>query len=320
MYVNSLEKDISLNKFEYFMLYKVKKGLFLIIFLLLILASCGISNNASVDNLNTEIIYGNITSNNSLSGEYYGNQVWKGNILITGDTIIKGDLTIFPGTTVLFELGDDKKSGEEIESDGFNNLDPTRLKKYTISHSELIVQGKMLAKGEKENMILFTSSSPNPKLADWVGIRIEGDNSIIEYSIIEWSRNGIAIVGHQPNTIVQNNIINNTFWGGINLNMSSAQIYNNKIFGSGHGAIDILGGRPIIENNKINDSRTGIVILDGSPKIRNNLMTGVGRGYYIGENATPDLKNNTIVESYNLERVWIYEDFFYHLVYEPLIE
>jgi len=54
-------------------------------------------------------------SNAKISGIYLGNQVWSGEIIITGDTEILGNLTVLPGTTVKFAVGDDQKKGDEVE-------------------------------------------------------------------------------------------------------------------------------------------------------------------------------------------------------------
>ena len=67
------------------------------------------------------------------SGMYFGNQIWSGAIIITGDTEILGNLTVLPGTNVKFVVGDDQKKGDEVEKDGFNDNDPTRLKSYTTN-------------------------------------------------------------------------------------------------------------------------------------------------------------------------------------------
>ncbi|MBI5347275.1 MAG: right-handed parallel beta-helix repeat-containing protein, partial [Candidatus Aenigmarchaeota archaeon] len=181
-------------------------------------------------------------ANTSLSGRFGENQIWSGEILITGDTTINGDLTILPGTVVRFVVGDDIGWGNEISPDGYNDMDPTRLKNYEITHSDLIVNGKLAAKGTSEKRIVFTSAASSPNYADWVGIHLAADRSIMEYCIVEWARNGISLGYNTPNTIIRNNIINYTFWGSISSGQSSAQIYNNEIWEAGHEGIDVQGG------------------------------------------------------------------------------
>lgn len=66
----------------------------------------------------------------SISGGFRGDQTWSGEILITGDVVIDGNLTVLAGTVVRFAVGDDQGTGEEIAADGFNDNDPTRLLAY----------------------------------------------------------------------------------------------------------------------------------------------------------------------------------------------
>ncbi len=252
----------------------------------------------------------NLISNVSLSGEYFGNQTWSGNIIITGDVTMHGDLKILPGTRIYFLVSDDTRSGQEVGADGFNDNDPTRLLEYTKSHSELTIKGKLTAIGEDYN-IIFTSKSKVPKFADWVGIKVEHDNSIIENCIVEWSRNGIVIKGNQSSTLVKNNIINNTFWGGINIDDSSPKIYNNIINEAGHEGIDVQAGYPDIRHNHITNSKTGIVVLGGLPTIINNTMLRVGKGIHSLEGIKINKSGN--IFSFAINKNWTYENFSYYL-------
>ncbi|MBU0572785.1 right-handed parallel beta-helix repeat-containing protein [Patescibacteria group bacterium] len=241
-----------------------------------------------------------------------GNQTWSGEKLITGDVYIEGNLTVLPGTIVRFAVGDDQNSGEEIEPDGFNNSDPTRLLKYEKTHSGLYVTGKLTAVGTPDKQIIFTSAAKEPNYADWVSLGFGGDGSIIEHCIVEWSRNSITPGRNQPNTIIRNNVIRNTFWGAIGAGFSGAHIYNNEIWEAGHEGIDVQGGNPIIENNVIYDSHSGIVILKGSATVRNNTMINVGGGVHVDDRATPTLKNNSVeLAPKDSTKEWRYGDFAY---------
>jgi len=252
------------------------------------------------------------SSKQRMPERFRGDQTWSGEILITGDTFIEGNLTILPGTIVRFAVQDDQNSGEEIGPDGFNDLDPTRLLKYEKAHSGLYISGKLIAVGTPDKQILFTSAAKKPNYADWVSIGFGGDGSIIEYCIVKWSRNGISPGRNQPNTIIRNNVVKNTFWGGIGSGFSGAHIYNNEIWEAGHEGIDVQGGNPIIENNVIHNSHTGIVILSGSATVRNNTMINVGDGIHIGRGATPTLENNlTELAPKDFTREWRYKNFSY---------
>ncbi|MBU2562431.1 MAG: right-handed parallel beta-helix repeat-containing protein [Nanoarchaeota archaeon] len=255
----------------------------------------------------------------SISGEFMENQIWSGEILITGDVFILKDLTILPGTIVRFAVQDDEQRGEETPADGYNDLDPTRLLSYGKSHSFLMVGGKLNASGKPENKIIFTSASENPKIADWESISIEGDGSLIEYAVIEWSRNGITPGRNTPNSIFRNNLIRQTFWGAISAGTSSCRVYNNEIYECGHEGIDVQGGNPIIENNTIYNCHTGIVVLSGSAVVKNNIIKNVGDGIHVEVGAYPILENNQVeLASHDSEKEWRYGNFAYVMFGDPI--
>jgi len=143
----------------------------------------------------------------------------------------------------------------------------------------------------------------------------------MEYCVVEWSRHGIGLGHNTPNTIIRNNIINYTFWGSISSGYSSAQIYDNEIWESGHEGIDVQGGNPIIENNKIYNAHTGIVILSGSATVKNNAMINVGDGIYVASGATPALENNHVeLASSDSKLEWSYGNFSYVMFGNPIIK
>jgi len=262
-------------------------------------------------------------SNQAVSGTQMRSQIWSGEITITGDVLFPffADLTILPGTQIKFVVGDDVGWGEEVPADGYNDFDPTRLKSYDTTHSSLIVSGKLTAKGTPDQRIIFTSAASKPNYADWVGITVGGDGSIVEYCLIEWSRHGVTLSPETPNTVIKNNIMKRALWSPISADYSSAQIYYNEIWEAGHEGIDVQGGNPIIENNRIYNTHTGIVILSGSATVKNNKIINAGDGIFIESRATPTLENNYIElapDDSTLE--WGYENFYYVLFSGPIIK
>jgi len=239
---------------------------------------------------NKQVSWQGSKSSQNISGRFRGDQTWSGEILITGDVGIGGNLTILPGTVVRFDIGDDQHSGEEIGPDGFNDSDPTRLIEYEKTHSGLYVSGKLIAVGTSDKQIVFTSAAEKPNYADWVSIGFGGDGSIIEYCIVEWSRNSITPGRNQPNTII-------------------------RIWEAGHEGIDVQGGNPTIENNVIHNAHAGIVILSGLAIVRNNTMINVGNGIHVGkEGATPILENNNVELAPNgSTKEWRYGNFAYKM-------
>jgi len=253
----------------------------------------------------------------SLSGEIEGDVTWSGDIFVSGDLIIKGNLFIEPGTKIIVDNRDSQNKGEKFPADDYNKLDPTRLEKYEKSHTEIEVKGNIFSVGTLNNPIIFTSASKYPANADWVSLTIHGGNSSIAFNRIEWSREGIVLLGSHLNSNIYNNFINNSFWSAISSGVSNANIVDNEIWNCGHEGIDIQGGRPYVINNKVYESHTGIVILGGSPVIINNTFVNVGDDIHI-QNSKPLLKkNNAKIASKN--KLWTYNKFSYQTFGQPII-
>ncbi len=253
-----------------------------------------------------------------LHGFSLGNQEWSGTITLTGDTTVIGNLWIKPGTKVLFEVGDDQGTGDEIQPDGYNDADPTRLSAYTKSHSALIVLGVLIAKGSSEKQIIFTSASSNPTYADWESICFSGSGSQFEYVLVEYARNGInPMLPHQKFS-VRNSLFRHNYWSGLSLSRSDAEITECELSDSGHEGIDLQSGNCILKNNTIRDCHAGIVILAGHAVIEGNKISDCGAGIHIGDNATATLSNNEIrLASPYSKREWRYKNHAYAMFASP---
>lgn len=258
-------------------------------------------------------------SNTKRSGTYFGNQVWSGRIIITGDTEIIGNLTVLPGTVVKFEVGDDREKGDEVEKDGFNDNDPARLKSYTTTHSSLFVLRKLSAQGTKDKQIVFTSNSPKPYLADWEAIVWQGDGSIVDNVVVEYTRNGLNPVGRQPNSVIQNSISRHSMWGAISAANSNIKIINNRLSDAGHEGIDLkFNGDQEVAGNIIDDCHTGIASMAGSQLIKNNAITNCGDGVYIDSKSSAISIDNTFVSApEDSKREWRYGSYVIPIFGDP---
>ncbi len=247
----------------------------------------------------------------SLSGISIGNQIWSGEIYVTGDIAIIGNLTVMPGTTVKFMVGDDRRRGDEVPADGFNDKDPTRLKSYTTSHSGLFVSGKLIAKGTPAGPVIFTSAAQQPDLADWEAIVFRGNGSIVDNITVEYTRNGINPIGKQPNSVIQNTISRHTMWGAISSANSNIRIVNNYLSDAGHEGIDLkYNGDQEVANNIIDDCHTGIASMAGSQLIKDNSITNCGDGVYIDPKSSATAVGNSFVSApEESRRVWRYGDY-----------
>ena len=100
---------------------------------------------------------------------------WSGTVLVVGDVTVGGNLTIAPGTQVLFApLQDTQTSGADH------------------SRCELIVNGgTVTAAGTPGAPIVFTSAGPAKNPGDWYGIRVVAGNLTLNNCVVEDAVEGI---------------------------------------------------------------------------------------------------------------------------------
>lgn len=245
-------------------------------------------------------------SNTTRSGVIASNEVWSGEIYITGDIHIETNvtLTILPGTKVIFSAhSDDQHDGTDCVPDEWVALhhDPTCSLEYNQTHSGMEAFGTLIAEGTEDNMIIFTSDSPNPDGGDWTFIYL-GIGSIIKYCIVEYSRAALDVAPWTEDTVlISNNIIRHNLWTGLTIHSSSPTVINNEIYDSGgHQGIAIVGENctPIIENNIIRNNKVGIIVEPGVPReapvIRGNTILNNDFGIHVFNNSSPIIEGNTI--------------------------
>ncbi len=249
----------------------------------------------------------------SKTGEITSDEIWSGEIYITGDIIVvePATLTILPGTKVIFSAhSDDQHSGGEVPMDEWiaQHDDPTQTLEYAQSHCVMDVF-TLIARGTPDEMIIFTSDSENPDGADWQHIQV-GYGSIVEYCVFEYSRAALDVA---PDTggsvIVSNNIMRHNLWAGLAIHENSTtMVTNNTIYHSGgHQGIAVLGN-PILENNDIRNCKVGVVIFSNvSPTLKNNIFIDNDYGVTITDNSTPTLEGNIISSPNGAGQDWIYK-------------
>jgi parallel beta-helix repeat protein len=185
--------------------------------------------------------------------------IWDGSFLIEGDVYVPPGvtLTIMPGTMIKF-----KRIDEKSDKNLFVNDSPY------YPQAEIIVRGKIIAKGTRKKPIVFTSAEMDAGPADWGAINLLGSKgNILEYVKVlcayngvhahgssalitnsEFTRNGVAIsfkkefeypevpwFGEEADLEITHNLIHNNK-GGIGFRKARADIsYNdireNKFFG-----------------------------------------------------------------------------------------
>ncbi len=181
---------------------------------------------------------------------------WDGDILVTGDVHVPPGvtLTIAPGTTVRF-----RKIGAESDRNLFGTNSPY------YPQAEIIVTGRLIARGTAEKPIRFTSAEEKPQPADWAALNFLGsEGNVVENCRIEYAYNGVHAHGAQvlikDGTFAKNAVAisvkkeeeaKGTPGFGIpaDITVTGNLIEDNK------GGINVRSSRAVITRNTIRDNK-----------------------------------------------------------------
>lgn len=230
---------------------------------------------------------------------------WDGEIVITGDVHVPAGVTlsIAPGTTVRF-----KKIGAEGDRNLFGLDSPYYLQ------AEIIVTGRLIARGTAARPILFTSAELKPQPADWAALNFLGsEGNVVENCRVEYAYNGVHAHGAQVliknNTFAKNVVAisvkkeeeaKGTPGFGIpaDITVTGNLIEDNK------GGINVRSSRAVITRNTIRDNKFfGIWIKEQSRgEISRNEITANQKGifFYKAEGMTITANNIYANRDYNL--------------------
>ena len=218
--------------------------LILISIKLLLLAGC--IKNTKLNEQYVQKVRGKITSDT----------VWKGVIEVQEKIIVPDgiSLTIKPGTVIRF-----KKTGNSRSNIGDNRIYIQKT-------------GKLIANGQPDNNIIFTSAEKDPKKSNWQGIEFhsEVNGNKIKYCRIEYANEAIVCILSSPE--INNNIITKNNKGICLWQNSNPDITNNLIVKNNIGILSSSGSKPVISYNKINNiENIGILCEKGAePLITDN--------------------------------------------------
>jgi hypothetical protein len=232
------------------------------------------------------------------------NTTWSGEIIVTGDVYVPPGvtLTILPGTAVKFKRIDEQ-SGRNL----FGNDTPY------YPQAELIIRGRLIAQGTRDNIIIFTSAERDASVADWGAINLLGsDDSIVEYCKILFAYNGVhahsstALISH--NEFMKNGVAISfkkesspqLAWYGRDADITIIHnyIHNNK------GGINFRNVKTLISYNRIKDNKFfGLWAKEKcNAYISYNGITGNYKGIYLYQASGVKIHFNNIYNSkeYNI--------------------
>jgi hypothetical protein len=156
---------------------------------------------------------------------------WSGEVSIVGQTVVRrgATLTILPGTVVRFEWIDE--DGDEI-GDG-----------------ELTVEGRLLARGTKDNVITFTSARPDPRMKDWTFVQISvNKEALVEYCVFEYAFSGLQV--HYSDAVVRDCLFRRNF-EGVRFSTTDVLIENNDFVENYYGVrSEANGSRAKVTRNR----------------------------------------------------------------------
>lgn len=167
--------------------------------------------------------------------------LWRGNITINGRVSIKRGATLLidPGTVVRFN---------KLDRDNNN-----------IGDGEIMVQGRIIARGTKDSRIIFESADKNPGAKDWSYILLlaTGGDSVFEYCEFRHAFSGLQAI--YSSVSIKDCLFEDND-EGIRLTRSDAVIRHNS-FLNNHTALrhTIIEGWVFINNNIMRGNDIGVL-------------------------------------------------------------
>lgn len=225
---------------------------------------------------------------------------WSGTVIVNGDIYVPPGvtLTVLPGTTVKF-----KRIDETSDQNLFGIESPY------YPEAELIVRGRLLAKGTEDDVIVFTSAEVDARPKDWGAINFLGaDGSVIDHCKILFAYNGVHAHGSAA-TVTNSEIakcgVGVSFkkeeetktapWFGKTSKMvvTHNRITNNK------GGVGFRNAGGLVAHNLIEDNKFfGIFAKENSTvEVTANQITGSKKGVYLYQARGIKVHGNNIYDN-----------------------
>ncbi len=232
----------------------------------------------SLDLDSNPVFSGLVLSNNGINGArldagfIYCNAKWDD---ATIPYVLSGDVTVPPGSSL--EIG------------------PGQVVKASSGH-EIVVNGKLIARGTVAEPVIFTSlrddtafgdtNNNGPSTAgngDWTGLRLTSvsNNNELAFTEVRFAGdNGVgAVVVDTGKLTVSNSTIRNSSSRGITArNSATLQMSNDLIYANTDTAIQVESGATAnIFNVTVDGNRRGVTAADASVTLTNSLVTNHSR-------------------------------------------
>lgn len=160
---------------------------------------------------------------------------WSGVVVLRGQNTVKkgATLTVEPGTAVRFVWSDEDGDG--------------------IGDGELNVEGRIVAKGTKDNPVLFTSAREIPDKKDWTFLMVSvSRDSLLEYCTFEYGFTGVQV--HYSTATIRNCTFRDNF-EGLRFSTTDVLIENNDFTGNTYGIrYESRGSRTTVTKNLFKDN------------------------------------------------------------------
>ncbi|MBT0652316.1 NosD domain-containing protein [Geomobilimonas luticola] len=230
---------------------------------------------------------------------------WEGDIVITGDVHVPAGitLTIAPGTTVRFR---------KIAPDGDRNLFGVESPYYP--QAEIIVTGRLIARGTAGKPVIFTSAEAKPEPADWGSLNFLGSKgNVIEQCRIEYAYNGVHSHGGQvfikDNTFVKNAVAisvkkEDEAVGTPGFGIPADITVTGNLVEENKGGINVRISKGVITRNTVRGNKFFGIWIKGKceGEISRNEITANQKGIFFYKAGGMTIKDNNIFDNidYNL--------------------
>ena len=214
-----------------------------------------------------------------VSGKIEQDARWCGEVEVVGNVLVgpEATLTMAPGTVVRFRPHRD-------------SLRPDR-------RLRLRVEGRLVARGTKEQMIRFTTGHKEQVNGDWNTVElIRSSGSHISYAVFEYAELGLRVWESQAT--LDHVVIRFNNWQGMTVEQESKVILDSsRIYANGYNCIDVTGESDLqMTSTYLARCRPlGLHVGASKARLEENLFEGGTEGLFISAGSQVELTRNTFV-------------------------